>query len=208
VAAFGGYSGSVRLDSVLISTKLNLNGSTENVGTLFGELSGEGTVPESRFFNSYVNSDLGNPADVEGVPTLRATAKKMKSAKFLKANGFDLDRTFLHQDGQWPTIRVSEPFGASSVSNIRQGRTNKDTSISVGAVSKDGSRSFFVNMPNANARQVATLMVIRNGKVVKQIHTAALNGVGNWSTTSKYKLRSSDVLRVEIGGKKVRTLGL
>ena len=84
----------------------------------------------------------------------------------------------------------------------------KDTSISVGAVSKDGSRSFFVNMPNANARQVATLAVVRNGKVVKQIHTAALNGVGNWFTTSKYKLRSSDVLRVEIGGKKVRTLGL
>jgi hypothetical protein len=84
----------------------------------------------------------------------------------------------------------------------------KDTSISVGAVSKDGSRNFFVNLPNANVRQVATLMVVRNGKTVKQIHSASLNGVGNWSTTSTYKLRSGDVLRVEIGGKKGRTLGL
>ena len=207
VAAFEGYSNSVRLSNVLISTKLNTNGSTENIGTLVGELGGN-YLDRSRYYNTFTNSGLGNPADVEGVPSLGTTAKRMKSTKFLKANGFDLTSVFRHQDGQWPTIRTRVDLDANATSIIRQGRANKDTSISVGAASKDGSRNFFVNMPNANARQVATLMVVRSGKVVKQIHSASLNGVGNWYITSKFILKSGDVLRVEIGGQKVRTLSL
>jgi hypothetical protein len=205
VAAFIGLSGTVRLSNVLISTKLNTNGSTENIGTLVGEIHND-YLQRSRFFNTFTNSGLGNPADVEGVPSLGATAKQMKSAKFLKANGFDLTSVFRHQDGQLPAIWTSLPMGESATSSIRLGRTNKDTSISVGAAAKDGSRSYFVNLPNANARQVATLMVIRSGKAVKQIHAAALNGVGNWYTTSKFALKIGDTLRVEIGGQKIRTL--
>jgi hypothetical protein len=61
-------------------------------------------------------------------------------------------------------------------------------------------------MPNINARQTASLYVIRDGKKVKLIHTAVLNAVGNWYTTSKFEVRIGDILQVEIADKKKRTL--
>jgi hypothetical protein len=208
VAAFFGSARRVRLSNVLISTDLNVNGSTENIGTLAGEFPDREFLFQSSYYKTFTNNQLGNPVDVDGLPSLGTTAELMKSATFLKANGFDLSSVFRHQNGQWPIIRTSVSVDAIAVPSIRRGRTNSDTSISVGAASKNGLRSYYVNMPTARARKVARLVVVRNGKVVKQIHIAPLNRDGNWYTTSKYELRSGDVLRLTIDGKKVRALNL
>jgi hypothetical protein len=200
IGAFAGTSAALRLANVIVSTKLNLNGSTENVGSFVGESIEDGTTL-SRFYNTYVNSGLGNPGDA---PVDGRTAKQLRSTKFLQNNGFDLVNVFEHKDGSWPIIRMQFPIVNGEI--LRKGRTNNDTSISVSVVKKSGNRSFFVNMPNINARQTASLYVIRDGKKVKLIHTAVLNAVGNWYTTSNFEVRIGDILQVEIDDKKLRKL--
>jgi hypothetical protein len=205
----------MRLTNVLISTDLNVNGSTESVGHLVGSYSRDSDSFESglRVSNSFTNSGLGNPADMVGVPNMGVAEASMKSSTVLKEHDFDLVKIFKHVEGQWPTVRLEklsteEPTTVVVPASIKKGRTNADTSISVGALKKNGVRSYFVNLPNSSAGKTAALFVIRKGKKVALVHKATLNRVGNWSVTSKIKLVAGDVLRVEIGGKNLRTLSL
>lgn len=135
------------------------------------------------------------------------SAKKLKtltSSKFLAANGFDLENVYDHVEGKLPMVKINAPFPDGT--NVKTGQSNNDTSISFGLRLSDGSRNFFVNLKNIYARQVATLQVVRAGKVVKTINSQVTNGVGNWFVNSKFKIKTGDVLRVKVAGKQISTL--
>jgi hypothetical protein len=208
IGALVGRSGPVNLRNVILS--VNVNGDAPKIiGAEHDDYYedyqlGDGAA-RSRINNSFFNSDLLD-SQTE-FPLSARTGKQLKSAKFLKANGFDLTNIYNHQEGQFPVVKINVPFAAGSTGTaVRAGQSNGDTSISFGKLLSGGSRNYFVNLRNADARKVASLVVIRNGKVVKTIASSVTNGVGNYAAASTYKLKAGDVLQVRISGKVVKTI--
>lgn len=207
IGAVVGRTGPLNLRRVIASVAINV----ENPKLVGAEYEGWDETPigysaaQSRINDSFFNSDLlESQAEF---PLSSRTGKQLKSAKFLKANGFDLTNIYNHKEGQFPVVKINVPFAAGSTGTaVRAGQSNGDTSISFGKLLSGGSRNYFVNLRNADARKVASLVVIRSGKVAKTIASSVTNGVGNYAASSKYKLKAGDVLQVRISGKVISTL--
>lgn len=209
--ALFGRTGPFHLSNVISSIVLRPNGATEEIGYLYGSLetydNEEALVlARSYLHNAFFNKQLsGTEAQTENGFNGRK-AKVLKSSAFLNANGFDLDKVFDHSEGQFPVVKISAPMSAGNAS--QSGQSNNDTSISFGLRLSDGSRNFFVNLRNEYARKTASLVVVRNGQVVKTINSQVTNAVGNWFVNSKVAIKSGDVLRVTIGKKEISRLAV
>lgn len=211
--ALFGKTGPFHLSNVISSIVLRPNGATEEIGYLYGSLEdfdqeyGEAQVlARSYLHNAFFNKQLsGIEAQTENRFNGRK-AKVLKSSAFLNANGFDLDKVFDHSEGQFPVVKISAPMSVGNAS--QSGQSNNDTSISFGLRLSDGSRNFFVNLRNEYARKTASLVVVRNGQVVKTINSQVTNAVGNWFVNSKVAIKSGDVLRVTIGKKEISRLAV
>ena len=212
--AFFGESGPFQLINVISSFAFIPNGATNEIGYVFGvpydgeEYDGEpidALINRSHYKNAFFNNQLTGASSQEGTSLYGRKGKVLKSAKFLRANGFDLANVFNHTEGRLPVVKLNVPFATGSSAG-ESGQANSDTSISFGVRLSDGSRNFFVNLRNENARKTASLVVVRNGKVAKTIHTQVTNAVGNWYVNSKVAIKTGDVLRVNVGGKEISSL--
>jgi hypothetical protein len=212
--AFFGESGPFQLINVISSFAFIPNGATDEIGYIFGtpydgeEYDGEpidALINRSHYKNAFFNNQLTGASSQEGTSLSGRKGKVLKSAKFLRANGFDLANVFNHTEGRLPVVKLNVPFATGSSAG-ESGQANSDTSISFGVRLSDGSRNFFVNLRNENARKTASLVVVRNGKVAKTIHTQVTNAVGNWYVNSKVAIKTGDVLRVNVGGKEISSL--
>jgi hypothetical protein len=208
--ALFGNTGAFHLSNVISSIELRPNGATEAIGYLYGSLD-DGTVEQealmlarSHLHNAFFNKQLSGAEAQTETGFNGRKAKVLKSSSFLNANGFNLDKVFDHSEGQFPVVKISAPMSAGNVS--QSGQSNNDTSISFGLRLSDGSRNFFVNLRNEYARKTASLVVVRNGKVVSTINSQVTNAVGNWFVNSKAAIKSGDVLRVTIGKKEISRL--
>lgn len=208
IGALVGRTGPLNLRRVIVSVAIN-GENPKIVGAEHDYYDGDYQIGDgaarSRINNSFFNSDLlDSQAEF---PLSSRTGKQLKSAKFLKANGFDLTNIYNHKEGQFPVVRINVPFAAGSTGTaVSAGQSNGDTSISFGKLLSGGMRNYFVNLRNVDARKVASLVVFRTGKVAKTIASSVTNGVGNYAAASKYKLKAGDVLQVRISGKVISTL--
>lgn len=215
--ALFGRTGAFHLSNVISSIALNPNGATEGIGYLYGSsydyeygdeydqtVDEEWVLAHSRYNKAFFNNQLAGAEAQAGTNVKGRKASVLKSSAFLKANGFDLENVYDHAEGKFPVVKISAPLSAGL--EVKTGQSNNDTSISFGLRLADGSRNYFVNLRNEYAREVATLQVVRAGKVVKTINSQATNGVGNWFVNSKFSIKTGDVLRVLVDGKKVSTL--
>nr|QOV09110.1 hypothetical protein HULAa32G3_00030 [uncultured Actinomycetes bacterium] len=208
VGAVFGQTGAVHLQNMIISIKLIPNGATDDVGYVYGSLHPDDdsdlAISRSHFRNVFFNNEATGAQEQNGMVISGRKLKVLRSGSFLKNNGFDLENVYDHVEGKLPVVKINAPFPDGM--NVKTGQSNNDTSISFGLRLSDGSRNFFVNLKNIYARQEATLQVVRAGKVVKVINSQVTNGVGNWFVNSKFKIKTGDVLRVIVDGKKVSTL--
>lgn len=209
IGAVVGRTGPLNLRRVIASVAINVENpklvGAEHEDYSENEIEMGYSFARSRINDSFFNSDLLDSQSE--FPLSSRTGKQLKSAKFLKANGFDLTNIYNHKEGQFPVVKINVPFAAGSTGTaVRAGQSNGDTSISFGKLLSNGSRNYFVNLRNVDARKVASLVVVRSGKVVKTIASSVTNGVGNYAAASTYKLKAGDVLQVRISGKVVSTL--
>jgi hypothetical protein len=204
VGGLSGDSGYLNLNQVILSVSVDSNGGTEDVNPVIGNFSHEDTVAKSRVYNTFFNSDVMDLQ--ESFPLTAVTAKKLKSAKFLKVTGFQIGEVFNLVSGRMPTVVIDS--GVASIGTIakKNGQSNANTSISFGKLLSGGARKYFVNLRNSDARRGANLVVVRNGKVVSTLVSKTTNAVGNYAASSTFVLKVGDMLQVRISGKTISKL--